>query len=55
MGPDDFRRRSLDGIGDDWPITYDEIKPFYDKLDRLVGVFGSVEHIPKSATPSSSR
>ena len=36
MGPDDFKRRSLDGIGDDWPITYDDIKPYYDKLDRLV-------------------
>jgi choline dehydrogenase-like flavoprotein len=46
MGPDDFKRRSLDGIGDDWPITYDEIKPFYDKLDRLVGIFGSMEGIP---------
>ena len=39
-GPDDFKRRSLDGIGDDWPITYDEIKPYYDQLDRLVGIFG---------------
>jgi hypothetical protein len=46
MGPDDFKRRSLDGIGDDWPITYDEVKPFYDKLDRLVGIFGSMEGIP---------
>jgi len=46
MGPDDFRRRSLDGLGEDWPITYDDIKPFYDKLDRLVGIFGSMENIP---------
>ncbi len=46
MGPDDFRRRSLDGLGDDWPITYDDIKPYYDKLDRLVGIFGSMENIP---------
>src|SRR5499426_556020 len=46
MGPDDFRRRSLDGLGDDWPITYDDIKPYYDKLDRLVGIFGSVEGLP---------
>jgi choline dehydrogenase-like flavoprotein len=45
-GPDDFKRRSLDGIGDDWPIGYDEIKPYYDKLDRLVGIFGSMENIP---------
>ena len=46
MGPDDFRRRSLDGLGDDWPITYDDIKPYYDKLDRLVGIFGSMEDLP---------
>src|SRR5258707_11367579 len=42
-GPDDFKRRSLDGLGDDWPIGYDDIRPYYDKLDRLVGIFGSME------------
>jgi choline dehydrogenase-like flavoprotein len=46
MGPDDFKRRSLDGLGDDWPIGYDDIKPYYDKLDRLVGLFGSMEGLP---------
>ena len=45
MGPDDFKRHSMDGLGDDWPITYDEMKPYYDKLDRLVGIFGSMEGI----------
>src|SRR5690606_1850576 len=40
-GPDDFRRRSIDGLGDDWPITYDDPKPYYDKLDRFVGIFGT--------------
>jgi choline dehydrogenase-like flavoprotein len=43
IGPDDFKRRSLDGLGDDWPISYDDIKPYYDQLDRLVGIFGSME------------
>lgn len=46
FGPDDFRRRSLSGVGDDWPITYDDLKPYYDKVDRLIGVFGSVENFP---------
>jgi choline dehydrogenase-like flavoprotein len=46
FGPDDFRRRSLDGLGDDWPIGYDDIKPYYDRVDRLVGVFGSREGLP---------
>lgn len=43
MGPDDFRRRSLDGLGDDWPIGYDDLHPYYDRLDRLIGLFGSAE------------
>jgi len=46
FGPSDFRRHSIDGLGDDWPITYAELKPYYDKLDRLVGLFGSVENLP---------
>ena len=41
FGPDDFRRKSLDGLGDDWPITYDDIKPYYDEVDKLVGIFGT--------------
>ena len=35
FGPHDFQRKTLDGLGDDWPITYDDIKPYYDKIDRL--------------------
>ena len=43
FGPDDFRGKSLDGLGDDWPIGYDDFAPYYDRLDRLVGIFGSSE------------
>jgi len=46
FGPYDFRRKSLDGLGDDWPITYDDVKPYYDRVDRLIGVFGSKENLP---------
>jgi len=46
FGPDDFRRRSIDGLGDDWPISYDDLKPYFDKLDVLVGIFGSAEGLP---------
>ena len=46
FGPDDFKRKSIDGLGDDWPITHEDLKPYYDKLDRLVGIFGSMEHLP---------
>ncbi|WP_266366800.1 GMC family oxidoreductase [Tellurirhabdus rosea] len=43
FGPDDFKRKSLTGIGEDWPIGYDDISPYYDKVDRLIGIFGSKE------------
>ncbi len=43
FGPDDFKRRSIDGLGDDWPIGYEDISPYYDKVEDLVGVFGSME------------
>ena len=43
FGPKDFKRRSIDGLGDDWPIGYDDIKPYYDRLDRLIGIFGTNE------------
>lgn len=42
----DFKHRSIDGLGDDWPIGYNDVKPYYDKVDRLIGVFGSIENIP---------
>ncbi|HEX6575948.1 MAG TPA: GMC family oxidoreductase [Gemmatimonadaceae bacterium] len=45
FGPDDFRRKSIDGMGDDWPITYDDIAPYYDRVDQLIGIYGSKEGI----------
>ncbi|MBI2537800.1 MAG: GMC family oxidoreductase [Gemmatimonadetes bacterium] len=46
FGPDDFRRKSIDGLGDDWPITYQDLAPYYDRVDRLIGIFGSREGLP---------
>ncbi len=43
FGPKDFKHASDDGLGDDWPIGYDDVKPYYDKIDRLLGVFGTNE------------
>jgi choline dehydrogenase-like flavoprotein len=40
FGPHDFQRKTLDGLGDDWPISYEDLKPYYDKIDRFIGVFG---------------
>ncbi len=45
FGPRDFKHHSYDGLGDDWPISYEEVKPYYDQVDKLVGVFGTQENI----------
>jgi choline dehydrogenase-like flavoprotein len=44
FGPDDFKRSRIDGLGDNWSIGYDDVKPYYDK-DELIGVFGSKESV----------
>lgn len=46
FGPQDFKARSRDGLGDDWPIGYEDIEPYYDAIDRLIGIFGSNEGLP---------
>ena len=46
FGPKDFKHRSIDGLGDDWPISYEDVAPYYDKVDQLIGVFGSKENLP---------
>ena len=43
FGPKDFKRRSIDGLGDDWPIGYEDVKPYYDAIDKLIGIFGTNE------------
>lgn len=37
----DFRERSLNGIEEDWPISYDELAPYYDRVERMIGVCGN--------------
>ncbi|HMO62315.1 MAG TPA: GMC family oxidoreductase [Ferruginibacter sp.] len=43
FGPKDFKRKSIDGLGEDWPIGYEDIKPYYDRIDELIGIFGTNE------------
>lgn len=45
FGPNDFKHKSIDGLGEDWPISYDDVAPYYDKVDKLIGVFGTKEGI----------
>ena len=41
----DFKPYTRDGIGTDWPISYDELAPYYDKIESFIGVTGSKEGI----------
>lgn len=38
--PSDFRTKTLDGVGDDWPISYEDLAPYYEENDRMMGVSG---------------
>jgi choline dehydrogenase-like flavoprotein len=38
--PSDFRVRTLDGVGDDWPLSYEELEPYYEQVEDDFGVAG---------------
>jgi len=40
FSPEDFRLKSLYGVGDDWPLSYDDLDPFYQEAEEIMGVAG---------------
>lgn len=50
-GPYDFKPYSRDGLGFDWPISYEDVAPYYDKVEMLIGVYGTNEGMEN--TPNS--
>ena len=42
----DFKAKSHDGYGEDWPISYKDIAPYYDKVDLYLGISGQKENLP---------
>jgi choline dehydrogenase-like flavoprotein len=42
----DFKAKSHDGYGEDWPISYKDIEPYYDRVDRYLGISGVKENLP---------
>ena len=50
-GPYDFKPTSRDGLGFDWPISYEEMAPYYDKVEMLIGVYGASDGLEN--TPDS--
>jgi choline dehydrogenase-like flavoprotein len=52
FGPYDFKSKSRDGLGMDWPISYEDVAPYYDRTEKLIGVYGSnagLENHPDSS------
>jgi choline dehydrogenase-like flavoprotein len=50
--PSDFRMKSRFGVGLDWPISYEELAPFYDEAEQVLGVAGS--HTESWGAPRAS-
>jgi len=50
-GPYDFKPHSRDGLGFDWAIGYEDVDPYYTKVEMLVGIYGTNEGLEN--TPNS--
>ncbi len=42
----EFKAASRDGYGDDWPIEYVDLVPYYERIEKWIGITGTPEHIP---------
>src|SRR5918993_3563914 len=42
----DLKARSHDGYGDDWPLSYADLEPYYDLVEDYVGISGQAEGVP---------
>jgi choline dehydrogenase-like flavoprotein len=43
----EFKAASRDGYGDDWPIGLQELAPYYERVERFVGISGAMEGLPQ--------
>ena len=44
----DFQAASLDGVDVDWPVTYDEMAPYYTRVEKMIGVASTLQHRPSN-------
>jgi choline dehydrogenase-like flavoprotein len=54
----DFKAKSHDGYGEDWPLSYADLRPYYDKVDLYLGIAGhaeGLEHLPDSLFQRTTR
>ncbi len=43
LGPQDFTANQEEGVGVDWPVRYEDIVPWYEKVETFIGIAGSEE------------
>jgi choline dehydrogenase-like flavoprotein len=43
----DFKAATHDGFGDDWPFSYSELAPYYDRAEEFIGVSGARDNLPQ--------
>lgn len=46
MSDYDFKAASIDGNGEDWPISYDDLAPYYDRVEEFIGIYGERDGVP---------
>ena len=46
FGPKDFKRHSIDGLGADWPIGYEDLAPWYSHVEKFAGISGNKDGLP---------
>ena len=47
LGDLDLKGASLDGFGEDWPLSYKDLAPYYSKAEEFIGVSGNDDHLPQ--------
>jgi choline dehydrogenase-like flavoprotein len=45
FSPRDFRAASYDGFGVNWPIAYEDVEPYYTRVEQMIGVCGNADHL----------
>ena len=43
--PSDFREHTIHGIEQDWPLSYADLAPYYDRIEQMIGVCGQDDHL----------
>jgi choline dehydrogenase-like flavoprotein len=47
LSPMDFQANAKEGVGVAWPVSYEEIAPWYDKAETFAGISGSIDNLPQ--------